>query len=290
MKDKNVTMRDVANLAGVSVATVSYVLNDKQTEKISEETRHKVWQIVNLLGYQPSSAARMLATGKSQLVGVYVGDARAYTAPFCDAFNEVLESQGYRMLTLHTLSNTELFRELDAVILVGQPVAVFKSISDRLLKPILCVDMHTDDPLFYQIYDDLAGLMKAAAARLHSNRFFTVLQGVENEVFRQWATKSAPSAVHIYRDNAQLSDFLRQQAGIPGLCLGLVPALAARAQGHDAPLAAAVAPMYIPDLPPQIIPIPLSPMEKARQVYSYMQSAIDRVDGLPHDIPIPVDI
>ena len=50
-EEKRATVRDIAKKAGVSVATVSYVLNDKQDTKISESTRKKVLQIANLLNY-----------------------------------------------------------------------------------------------------------------------------------------------------------------------------------------------------------------------------------------------
>jgi DNA-binding LacI/PurR family transcriptional regulator len=47
MKTK-ITIKDIAREAGVSIATVSYVLNNKTEERISEETRKKVLQIINL--------------------------------------------------------------------------------------------------------------------------------------------------------------------------------------------------------------------------------------------------
>ena len=56
--EKKVTVRDVAKEAGVSVATVSYIMNNRTDQKISEETRKKVLQIANLLNYKPSSVAK----------------------------------------------------------------------------------------------------------------------------------------------------------------------------------------------------------------------------------------
>lgn len=57
--EKKVTVRDVAREAGVSVATVSYIMNNRTDMKISEETRKKVLQIANLLNYRPSQAPRV---------------------------------------------------------------------------------------------------------------------------------------------------------------------------------------------------------------------------------------
>ena len=69
MKNK-VTVKDVAREAGVSVATVSYIMNDRKDVKISDATRKKVLQVANLMNYRPSSAAKSLATGKSNILGI----------------------------------------------------------------------------------------------------------------------------------------------------------------------------------------------------------------------------
>ena len=53
MKDKRITMKDVAKEAGVSTATVSYVLNYSDTERISHETRLRVFEAANKLNYVP---------------------------------------------------------------------------------------------------------------------------------------------------------------------------------------------------------------------------------------------
>lgn len=47
---KNVTAKDIAKLCGVSQATVSYVINNRQNQKISEETRRKVLDAVEEIG------------------------------------------------------------------------------------------------------------------------------------------------------------------------------------------------------------------------------------------------
>ena len=62
------TTADVARLANVSTATVSYVLNNAEGRKISAQTQEAVYRAAELLGYRPNFAARNLARGKSGVV------------------------------------------------------------------------------------------------------------------------------------------------------------------------------------------------------------------------------
>ncbi|GGL64472.1 LacI family transcriptional regulator [Streptomyces fumigatiscleroticus] len=62
------TSADVARLAGVSRATVSYVLNNTSAVRISEPTRRRVHEAAKELGYVPHAAARSLRAGHSRMV------------------------------------------------------------------------------------------------------------------------------------------------------------------------------------------------------------------------------
>jgi len=62
------TTADVARLASVSTATVSYVLNNAEGRRISEQTREAVYRAAKLLGYRPNLAARNLARGRGGVV------------------------------------------------------------------------------------------------------------------------------------------------------------------------------------------------------------------------------
>ncbi|MEN8651320.1 LacI family DNA-binding transcriptional regulator [Streptomyces sp. 21So2-11] len=64
----SITSADVARLAGVSRATVSFVLNDTQGHRVSESTRARVLSAAKDLGYVPHAAARSLRAGRSNLV------------------------------------------------------------------------------------------------------------------------------------------------------------------------------------------------------------------------------
>lgn len=70
-----VTRNDVARLAGVSSAVVSYVVNDGP-RPVAEATRVKVLAAIDKLGYRPNAAARSLITGRSDLIGLIVPDVR----------------------------------------------------------------------------------------------------------------------------------------------------------------------------------------------------------------------
>jgi DNA-binding LacI/PurR family transcriptional regulator len=65
---RRITSADVAREAGLSRATVSYVLDDTPHQKIPDETRRRVLDAAQRLGYAPSAAARALRSGRSEVV------------------------------------------------------------------------------------------------------------------------------------------------------------------------------------------------------------------------------
>lgn len=81
--NNNPTLHDVAKAAGVSVATVSNVMNGKKGQ-VSEKTKAKVEAAVEALGYQPNTYARQLKSGQSNLVAFIVPDQNPF---FTDILN-----------------------------------------------------------------------------------------------------------------------------------------------------------------------------------------------------------
>ncbi|PKM64592.1 MAG: LacI family transcriptional regulator [Firmicutes bacterium HGW-Firmicutes-20] len=69
----NVTLKDIAKLCGVSVATVSLVLNNKPN-RISESTKKKILDIAKELHYHPNPMALSLVTRKSKVLGLIIPD------------------------------------------------------------------------------------------------------------------------------------------------------------------------------------------------------------------------
>lgn len=70
MAVRSVGIRDVAELAGVSVTTVSHVLNDTPQMRVAEETRARVREAAKTLGYGPNRMAQALRTNRSGLIGL----------------------------------------------------------------------------------------------------------------------------------------------------------------------------------------------------------------------------
>ncbi len=71
---KRPPQKDVAQKAGVSRSTVSYVLNDQTQLKIpiSDETRQRVMDAIAALGYEPDARAQSLRSGSTNIVGVII--------------------------------------------------------------------------------------------------------------------------------------------------------------------------------------------------------------------------
>lgn len=71
--DMKVTITDIAQIAGVSVATVSRVINNK-SKGVSDATRERIWKIIKDQGFQPSAVARGLVTKSSNIIGLIIPD------------------------------------------------------------------------------------------------------------------------------------------------------------------------------------------------------------------------
>ncbi|SDO99167.1 LacI family transcriptional regulator [Microbacterium sp. ru370.1] len=99
------TMRDVAKAAGVSVATVSHVVNDKPGARIGEDTRRRVHEAIAALGYRPNALAKTLSEGTSRFIGL-VADAIA-TTPFAGQIIHGAQDEAWRHGFVLLVANTE---------------------------------------------------------------------------------------------------------------------------------------------------------------------------------------
>ena len=98
------TIKDVAREAGVSIATVSYVLNDK-LDMVSEDTRQQVLTTAREMGYRPNVTARNLQANRTGLIGYawHIAPEELESSPMMAQFMfhlaGAVEAAGYHMLT-----------------------------------------------------------------------------------------------------------------------------------------------------------------------------------------------
>ena len=116
-------MRDVAKLAGISVASVSRVLNGQS--KVTPETREKVMSAVRALGYTPNLAARSLSTSRTQAIGVVLPDMHGeFFSELLRGMDQAARASGYLLL----LSNIHA-----DVVIAGQLLAALRGRVDGLV-------------------------------------------------------------------------------------------------------------------------------------------------------------
>lgn len=105
---KNVTAKDIAKLCGVSQATVSYVINNRQNQKISEETRRKVLDAVEALHYYPNASAKSMRTKNCTSIGIVCAKDYSRQA-FLNAFTGISQ---YLSQIDYTIT---IFNEMDDI-------------------------------------------------------------------------------------------------------------------------------------------------------------------------------
>lgn len=114
----SVTIGDIARMAGVSLATVSRVVNHK-SEGVGAETRQRIQALIAEHGYEPSAVARGLATGKSRTLGLVVPDiADPFFPLLIKGAEAALGGTGYGLLLCD--SDQSFAKELDHLRLLGE--------------------------------------------------------------------------------------------------------------------------------------------------------------------------
>jgi LacI family transcriptional regulator len=112
MTKQRITMQDVALEAGVSLMTVSRVVNNK--DGISDATRQRIQAIIDRLGYRPSDIARSLATDRTSTIGLVVIDN---SNPFFSEIARGVEHEAYALGYNVFLCNTEEDTEREQAVL-----------------------------------------------------------------------------------------------------------------------------------------------------------------------------
>ncbi|CAM4202985.1 LacI family transcriptional regulator [Bacillus albus] len=161
------TIYDVAEKAGVSIATVSKVIN--QTGRISEKTINKVNQVMDELDYQPSSVAAALTGKKTYTIGVLVPDiSNPFFAEVARAFENSAQGSGYTLILCSTDHQTKreheyidlLFKkQVDGIIIATElnDYKLVKKIVNRDLPLVLFTVDHPSITTHVVTTDDMRG-------------------------------------------------------------------------------------------------------------------------------------
>ena len=104
MKKSTITIKDVAKQAGVSISTVSRVIND--SKPVTDEVKQKVLDVIKETGYIPNPLARSLVTKKSQLIGVIVPEVSdSFVNEILNGIEEEAKMYDYEILLANTYSD-----------------------------------------------------------------------------------------------------------------------------------------------------------------------------------------
>jgi LacI family transcriptional regulator len=174
------TISDVARLAGVSIGTVSNVLNPRIP--VSDARRAAVVAAIDALGFLPNRVAQSLRRRHSRVVGLIAHDtASAYFAALLDNFESIGAQQGYEVMQVLSRGDPEtevrraralLERQVDGILLVptAAPGSTFEQIAAAGV-PAVVIDRVSNDPRFdYVSMDNKAAMADAVAALVAAGR------------------------------------------------------------------------------------------------------------------------
>ncbi len=118
------TMKDVAERSGVSVTTVSHVVNG--TRYVSEEVRLRVERVMEEIGYRPNVLARGLRRGEATLLGLVVPDAtNPYFAEIARAVADACSERGYAVIVCNSDGRRDREKEAVEVLAANRVGGIF---------------------------------------------------------------------------------------------------------------------------------------------------------------------
>lgn len=186
---EKITIKDVARIAGVSAATVSYVINGIHEDRYTPETKQKILQIVNLYNFRPSRLAQSFALQKSSNVIILTGKhdstfQKAESYDFLRLLGKTFERLGYNLNLRTHLENTRI-DTADAIICVGMEEEKFRRLAQENFVPLISVDGKINDELFFQIYQDFEHVLLAGEERFGKDNFSVVLVDMYNRSLKE---------------------------------------------------------------------------------------------------------
>jgi transcriptional regulator with XRE-family HTH domain len=216
---KKATMKDIARLANVSVATVSYVLNDVKNQTIPEPTRESILQIAKQLNYVPNLAARSLVKQRTGLVGILINKAadipywkRQSYLSLTANLEAMLTEAGQHTLVVSLNPGAPAMdiireRKLDAVFVVDVRDDMFYRISANFMEgvPLILIGCLIEDPLFNQVNYNFPQALKLALSSSEAPACL-IMEDYNNKALAEWICDSSGLSreiIHIVNDSPE---------------------------------------------------------------------------------------
>lgn len=219
---KRLTISEIAKIAGVSTATVSRYLNG-HFEKMSDETRVKVQQVINDTGYHINRQAQSLKNQTTHLIGMVVADIEnIFSSILFKGADKVFEQHGYQILLMNSdnsgdREHEQLQRLLDLQVdgIILQPIhreaASYQFIKDADT-PTIIVDRKITPQIWPEVTTDNYGYSKALSAltiRMGYKRIITISEPLaDNEVRmdRYQAVQDAAKGTDVIVDSIEITE------------------------------------------------------------------------------------
>ena len=169
MSNRTVNLKDVAAKAGVSITTVSHVIN--KTRFVKPETTAAVESAIKELNYVHNLAAKTLRSKKSGIIGVMItGFGNPYFLEILQGIEHILSEKGYQMILGNIGSSMgaqekqlDIFNSwcVDGIITYGQGYQNLSQKYDSLNCPVVCIESPGGDQTDNVIIDDCALIKEA---------------------------------------------------------------------------------------------------------------------------------
>ena len=207
---KRITIHDSARVAGVSAATVSYVINNTQGQTISEETKNKIWHVINMFNYKPNVFAKNLRSSTSKLVAVCTRTGGyAEKAEFVNVLEGLSASLRKNFGLIFCPPPFGNISNADAIIAYNVSKETFYEIGNYNYIPLIAVNCLVEDKLFFQITVDYSKLRRKADGYFKNE----ILKTFEHVVFiGSGVGLQNVKAENILTSNGFIADFLSQRS------------------------------------------------------------------------------
>ncbi len=203
-----VTIRDVAAQAGVSVATVSKVINGRYG--VAADTMARVNAVINDLGYQASLVAQSLRNHRTNVIGILVADLEPFSAELLKGAADAIRGSGFEMVVYsaggladdHVGWERRYLSRLSGTLIDGAVLVTPTVVDVNYGAPIVAIDPHTGQSGLPTIdSDNLRGGQLATAHLLGlGHRRIAMLSGrpdLESSRLREQGYRQAMAAAGV---------------------------------------------------------------------------------------------